>query len=559
MKLSSLLSALALSLLSFSANAQDFAIGADISSETEYESKGQKLYNWKGEERECTALMKELGMNAIRLRVWVDPSEHGNFCNTEDVVAKAKRAKNLGMDVMIDFHYSDYWADPSQQNIPKSWAKLSYKKMLVALKNHTNDVLTALKTAEISPKWVQVGNETSNGLLWPLGDAKTNPKQYAGFIGAGYDAVKAVFPDAKVIVHLDNGFDNSLYNWNLDAIKDNGGKWDMIGMSLYPYWAMDSKKESNAAITLRDCLKNVRLVSEKYGCDVMIVETGYEVNPEKPWIMEQGREQYADLIKRMRNETKGRCKGVFYWEPECRPSNGYKLGAYNNDGHPSAILRALVDEQISEGNTSIAFSYDRKLVKIETNMGDIVVELYNETPLHRDNFLRLAKIGALESTLFHRVISNFMIQGGDPTSKDAPATTKENPSAQLGNEQVPTEAGETYLNAEIVYPQFFHKRGALAAAREGDNENPEKKSSTSQFYIVWGKSPNNSARKPYVDKLPYYDAFNEPGTPYLDGGYTVFGQVVSGLDVVDKIQQSETDSNDRPINDVRIIKMVVLN
>ena len=356
--------------------------------------------------------MRSSRANAIRLRVWVDPSEHDNWCNKEDLLAKAKRAKELGMEVMVDFHYSDWWADPGKQNIPKAWEKLSFKKMTAALATHTNEVLTLLKENGITPKWVQVGNETSNGMLWPLGKLDQNPKQYAGFFAAGYDAVKAVFPDAKVIVHLDNGFDSSLYNRNLEALKDNGAKWDIIGMSLYPYWAMKSGKESNAFMTIHDCLKNIRKVSEKYGTDVMIVETGYEVDEKKPWLMEQGREQYAELIRRMKNDTKGRCRGVFYWEPECRPSQ-YNLGAFSEEGKPTTIMRALLDEQIREGRMDLAKLYDRKLVKLQTTEGDIVVELYNETPKHRDNFLRLAKSGALDSTLFHRVIKDFMIQGGD--------------------------------------------------------------------------------------------------------------------------------------------------
>lgn len=551
------LTVLSLAFLSLTGWAQDFYLGADISWETELESKGQKLYNWKGEERECTALMKEMGMNAVRLRVWVDPSEHDNWCNKEDLLTKAKRAKELGMDVMVDFHYSDWWADPGKQNIPKAWEKLSFKKMCTALATHTSEVLSLLKENGINPKWVQVGNETSNGFLWPMGKLELNPKQYAGLFSAGYDAVKAVFPNAQVIVHLDNGFNDNLYNRNLDALKENGAKWDIIGMSLYPYWAMKSGKESNAVIALHDCLKNVRRVSEKYGTDVMIVETGYEVDERKPWVMEQGREQYADLIRRMKTETKGHCKGVFYWEPECRPSQ-YNLGAFTEEGKPSAIMRALLDEQIREGKMDAVAKYDRKLVRLKTTVGDIVVELYNETPIHRDNFLRLVKSGALDETLFHRVIQNFMIQGGDPDSKTAAATTAENP-VPLGNSDIPTENGETSLKAEIVYPQFFHKRGALCAAREGDEQNPEFKSATSQFYITWGKWPVSKGKNPYKECLDYYEGYQQSGTPWLDGGYTVFGQVVSGLDVVDKIQQSETDSYNRPLIDVRVLKLEILN
>ena len=201
-----LLSIIVLLMCACSAMAQDFAIGADIGWNTEMESKGMKWYNWAGEERtECTALMKELGMNAVRIRVWVNPEKHGNWCSKEDVLEKAKRAKALGMDVMIDFHYSDWWADPAKQNIPAAWEKFSFKKMQKALADHTVEVLTLLKDNGITPKWVQVGNETTNGLLWSvemdpqtgwekkdaegktiitkaMGHLERNPKQYGAFI-----------------------------------------------------------------------------------------------------------------------------------------------------------------------------------------------------------------------------------------------------------------------------------------------------------------------------------------------------------------------------------------
>ena len=553
--------------------ADDFALGADISWCTEMEAKGLRLQNYNGEERECTALMKEMGMNAIRLRVWVDPSKHDNWCDKNDVLVKALRAKRLGMDIMIDFHYSDWWADPAKQNIPKSWEKMSFKKMCKALAAHTEDVLTFLRDNGITPRWVQVGNETSNGMLWSvkcdpvtgweikdaqgnttitksMGHVERNPEQYAGFIRAGYDAVKKVCPDAIVIVHLDNGFDASLYNHNLDIVKRYGGKWDMIGMSLYPYWAMDSKKEPNAWVTISDCMKNIRQVSKKYDCDVMIVETGFEVDESRPWVMAMGREQYADIIRRARSETGGRCKGVFYWEPECLPSQ-YKLGAFGSDGRPTDIMRALADVNVRNGLSH----YDRPVVEIKTTEGDIYVELMNETPIHRDAFLRITELCAFDSVLFHRVIKDFMIQFGDPTTKDAPPTSVEHPSALLGEGDFLTADGQTSMPAEILFPRLFHKRGALAAAREPDDLNPEKRSSSSQFYIVWGKWPAVSGRAPYAEQLGYYKEYQQPGTPWLDAGYTVFGQVMDGLDTIDRIQRSQTDSNDRPVKDVRILSM----
>ena len=341
----------------------DFYKGADISWVTELESKGQKFYNANGNERECTALMKEYGMNAIRLRVWVDPSKHDNWCNKEDLLVKAKRAKALGMEVMVDFHYSDWWADPAKQNIPASWKGHSYEEMKKDLADHTKEVLQFLKDNGITPKWVQVGNETTNGMLWSvktneqgweikdengnttitesMGHATRNPEQYAGFFKAGYESVKEIFPDAVVIVHLDNGFDEDLYNWNLDILKNNGAKFDMIGMSLYPYWA-ESFHNKTAEQTISGCMANIQKVKAKYGCDVMIVETGMLCADEQgklasASVLEEGYKQLARIIKESKEVG---CKGVFYWEPECKPSQ-YKLGAFTEDGRPTRIMDAF--------------------------------------------------------------------------------------------------------------------------------------------------------------------------------------------------------------------------
>ena len=341
----------------------DFYKGADISWVTELESKGQKFYNANGEERECTALMKEYGMNAIRLRVWVDPKEHDNWCNKEDLLIKAKRAKALGMEVMVDFHYSDWWADPAKQNIPASWKGHSYEEMKKDLADHTKEVLQLLKNNGITPKWVQVGNETTNGMLWSvktneqgweikdengnttitesMGHATRNPEQYAGFFKAGYEAVKEIFPDAIVIVHLDNGWDENLYNWNLDILKNNGAKFDMIGMSLYPYWS-EIYHGKSAEVTIGGCMANIQKMKAKYGCDVMIVETGMLCADEQgklasASVLEEGYNQLARIIKESKEVG---CRGVFYWEPECKPSQ-YKLGAFTEEGFPTRIMDAF--------------------------------------------------------------------------------------------------------------------------------------------------------------------------------------------------------------------------
>lgn len=202
----------------------------------------------------------------------------------------------------------------------------------------------------------------------------------------------------------------------------------------------------------------------------------------------------------------------------------------------------------------------RALVLLETSKGNITVELYNETPLHRDNFLSKVKSGFYDGLLFHRVIQNFMIQGGDPESKDAPA------GKMLGD----GEAGDP-IPAEFRFPKIYHRRGAIAMAREGDAYNPEQKSSSCQFYIVWGKKYTNADIKKMQERIDKRDkgviklipsVINTykkvGGTPHLDGAYTVFGRVVKGLTVVDQIQQVETDKNDRPVDDVKIIRAKVL-
>ncbi len=342
---------------------QDFVKGADVGFLTEQERKGQIFQDTTGRQRDCLELLKnDYQMSAIRMRVWVNP--RGGSCDKYELLAMAKRVKALGMDLMVDFHYSDWWADPAKQPIPKAWLGHSFEEMKQDLRQHTIEVLTLLKENDIEPRWVQVGNETTNGMLWSvktddrgweikdslgnttithsMGHIQTEPQQYAGFIRTGYEAVKKVFPKAIVIVHLDRGHQQKLYDWHLDTLLKYGGKFDMIGMSLYPYWAMEGHPELTADGIITDCIHNIRHVSKKYGCDVMIVETGYEVDEAHPEIMQEGGRQLARVIREARNNTNGHCRGVFYWEPQCLPG-GYKLGAFNSKGMPTAIMNGFIE------------------------------------------------------------------------------------------------------------------------------------------------------------------------------------------------------------------------
>jgi len=326
------------------AQQKDFVKGADVGFLTGQEQRGVVFHDRSGQERECLELLRDdYQLSAIRMRVWVNPKNGMNDKN--ELLAMALRAKALGMDLMVDFHYADSWADPSQQPIPAAWQGHSYKQMKKDLRAHTVDVLTLLKQNGVTPRWVQVGNETANGLLWPMGHIKDNPKQYAGFIRAGYDAVKEVFPETQVIVHLDRGHKQSLYDWNLDIVKKYGGRWDMIGMSLYPYWARRDHPEIQADSIITDCIRNIRHVSQKYGCDVMIVETGYETDESRPELMEEGRRQLARVVREARTMTDGRCRGVFYWEPQSMPGH-YRLGAFDSKAMPTAIMDGFIEAPV---------------------------------------------------------------------------------------------------------------------------------------------------------------------------------------------------------------------
>ncbi len=202
----------------------------------------------------------------------------------------------------------------------------------------------------------------------------------------------------------------------------------------------------------------------------------------------------------------------------------------------------------------------RREVELVTDSGTIRIALYNETPLHRDNFLKHVQNGDYNGVLFHRVIKNFMVQAGDLASK----------TAQVG--QMLGDTPEAYsIPAEICFPKLYHKRGALAAAREGDNVNPERASSSTQFYIVWGQKFSDQQLEWAQSRIDKYTDGKAKltselcetyktlgGTPHLDGSYTVFGEVLEGLDIVEKIQQATTDDNDRPINDIRIVTAKVI-
>jgi arabinogalactan endo-1,4-beta-galactosidase len=313
----------------------EFAKGADVGWITEMEANGIKFYNSRGEEKECLELLKEKGVNSIRLRAWVNPADGWN--NTRDVVLKSKRVKELGLKLMIDFHYSDTWADPAHQYVPKAWQKKSYEEISSALYDYTKHVMDTLKQNGITPEWVQIGNETNDGMLWESGRASKSMAQFAGFIQSGYAAVKSVSSTTLVIVHLANGHDNALFRWMFDGLKSNGASWDIIGMSLYPFWAPDGV--DGWANANSKCLNNMNDLISRYNTPIMMVEVGMPANqPEK------SKAFLIDIIKKTKKLPNGNGLGVFYWEPQCyKKWKGYELGAFDDNGKPSQAMDAFLE------------------------------------------------------------------------------------------------------------------------------------------------------------------------------------------------------------------------
>lgn len=310
-----------------------FAKGADVSWLPQMEATGYRFYDTDGKEKDCLQLLKERGMNTIRLRVFVNPSQDkaSGHCSKEETVAMALRAQKAKMRIMIDFHYSDTWADPAKQAKPAAWANLSFDALQKKVYEHTFDVLTALKKAGVTPEWVQVGNEIPGGMLWPDGSTN-NWAQLAQLLNKGYEATKAVNAKIKVIVHVDEGNNNEKFRWFFDKATEHQVKYDVIGLSYYPFWIKKDYSE-----TIADLQNNLNDMASRYQKEVMVVEVG-GVDEQ----VQNTKELLDATIKAVRAVPDHKGLGVLYWEPQGAKSwSGYGLSAWQQDGKPSPALDAF--------------------------------------------------------------------------------------------------------------------------------------------------------------------------------------------------------------------------
>ena len=336
-----------------------FAKGADISWVSEMEKDGKTFRTSDGNTADIFAVLAETGVNAIRLRVWVDP--YNGWSGKDDVVQLATRAAKAGMALMIDFHYSDFFADPKHQMIPAAWKadKDNLEKMAKHVSDHTTEVLKAVKDAGVTPAWVQVGNETRNGMLWPTGQLWTDSDDipdgrahFARLLNAGYDAAKQVFPSVMVLAHVDNAYDDNA--WWFEQVKAAGGKFDAIALSHYPqaYHSLPSPETCNS-----QAISRIKALIAKFNVPVIVSEVGVKTSADEATA--------ARVLSEFMAEAKkiDKCKGVFYWEPEVydwwKPAiyslpdqiekyagerttwGGYDMGAFLAGGKASSVMDAF--------------------------------------------------------------------------------------------------------------------------------------------------------------------------------------------------------------------------
>lgn len=315
---------------------KEFVKGADISWLPQMEKSGFKFYDKNGNEKECLKILKESGINCIRLRTWVNPSDDSvnGHCSTQETIHMAKRAANEGFRIMIDFHYSDSWADPSKQIKPAAWNGHGIEELQTDIYKYTYEFMEELKAAGVKAEWVQIGNEINSGMLLPEGSSN-NMQNLSKLINSGYDAVKKSDENCKVVIHLSSGADNNLFKWFFDGLEKWGTKYDVIGMSYYPYWDGKNYKENIDKLE-----ENMNDMTERYGKEVMIVETG-----EKESKTEESYNMIKAEIDKVKKVFHGKGIGVMYWEPEGAASwSKYELSCWGSDGKPTKALEAFLDE-----------------------------------------------------------------------------------------------------------------------------------------------------------------------------------------------------------------------
>jgi arabinogalactan endo-1,4-beta-galactosidase len=311
------------------ADEAEYAVGADLSSVAQAEHAGP-VFKDGSEPKPALQIFKDHGYNWIRLRLFHTPTRLPN--NLEYTIALAKQAKELGYKFLLDFHYSDTWADPQKQFIPKAWEGMSHEELVDAVFSYTRDCIAAFRQADAMPDMVQIGNEVTGGMLWPDGRLPNNWNNFADLLKAGIRGVDAGHGDAlrpQIMIHIDRGGDQKGTKWFLDKCNEYGVEYDVIGQSYYPWWHG----------SLDDLRKNLAFMAEEYHKDIFVVEAAYNWRPaeyrDKPGPFPEtpeGQKQFLEQVNQIVLDTpQHHGKGIFWWEPAVGKGGVASRGMFDND------------------------------------------------------------------------------------------------------------------------------------------------------------------------------------------------------------------------------------
>ncbi len=320
-----------------------FLKGMDISTLKEVESLGGRFFD-HGQEKDLLDILRSYDVNAVRLRLWNNPyTDEGEpfGAGTNDLATTmelTKRARDKGMEVLLDFHYSDFWADPGKQCVPRAWQHMGLEELEEAVYRYTKETLETMRDAGAFPTLVQIGNEVTNGILWPYGKVPEY-ENLARLLNAGIRGARAVDKELPLMIHLDNGGNNALYREWFDHFMEKGEDFQIIGLSYYPFWHG----------TLDDLAANMNDIAVRYGKELMIAEVsmgftmedyaayeklapdkrkGMATKPELaakvPYPMtKEGQKQFLlDLFEKMKQVPDNKARGFFYWEAAWIPAAG---------------------------------------------------------------------------------------------------------------------------------------------------------------------------------------------------------------------------------------------
>jgi arabinogalactan endo-1,4-beta-galactosidase len=316
--------------------AEDYAVGADVSFLRHAEQKGI-VFKDDGQDKPGLQIFKDHGYNWVRLRLFHSPDRLPN--DLSYTIQTAKEARELGFRILLNYHYSDTWADPQKQFTPKAWEGMTHEELVAAVEQYTAETVAAFREAGVMPDMVQIGNEVIGGMLWPDGRLPANWSNFADLVKAGIRGVEAGRGDAsrpKIMLHIDRGGDIRATRDFFDRCAKLGIEYDVIGQSYYPWWHG----------TLDDLRENLASTAQRYGKDIILVEVAYNWRPAEyrdqdgpfPETPEGQRLFLAEVDRIVRATPDGRGKGVFWWEPAVAPSPISSRGMFDRAGNALPVL-----------------------------------------------------------------------------------------------------------------------------------------------------------------------------------------------------------------------------